>query len=119
VSGVPGVLGCIDGSYISIKTPVNKIRSVYSNRHDMIAMTLQAICDSDKRFLDIFVGCSGKIHDARVFKLSPIFNEVSISCLKISQKCSDFAQQITTDSLVKILLFLKLGSIMAPSFQYS
>lgn len=33
-------------------------------------MTLQGICDAKKKFLDVFTGVPGKIHDARVFTLS-------------------------------------------------
>ena len=50
------VLGCIDGSYINIRTPAHKIRATYVNRHHGISTTLQGVCDSRKRFLDVFVG---------------------------------------------------------------
>ncbi|XP_032675599.1 putative nuclease HARBI1 [Odontomachus brunneus] len=70
INGFPGIIGCIDGTYITIRTPAHKIKSTYVNRHDMPSLTLQAICDAKKRFLDVFTGTSSKIHDARVFNLS-------------------------------------------------
>ncbi|KAF2895776.1 hypothetical protein ILUMI_10400 [Ignelater luminosus] len=41
IRGFPGVIGCIDGTYILIKTPIHKIKSTYVNRHDMPSVTLQ------------------------------------------------------------------------------
>jgi len=77
ISGFPGVVGCIDGTYINIRTPANKLRSTYTNRHDMQSMTLQGICDSRRRFLDVFTGVPSKIHDARIFRLSFISSKVN------------------------------------------
>lgn len=57
-------------TYITIRTPAHKIKSTYVNRHDMPSLTLQAICDADKMFLDVFTGPPSKVHDARIFKLS-------------------------------------------------
>ncbi|KAI4455562.1 hypothetical protein MML48_9g00005579 [Holotrichia oblita] len=78
--GFPDVLGIIDGTYINIQTPAGKLKSVYCNRHDMPSITLQAICDADKKFIDVFTGASGKIHDARVFKLSSIKPKLPAIC---------------------------------------
>ncbi|KAK4886311.1 hypothetical protein RN001_002582 [Aquatica leii] len=80
ISGITGILGCIDGTFIPIRTPVHKLKSTYVNRHDFPSITLQAICDSDKRFLDLFTGVSSKIHDARVFKLSNLSNKLRELC---------------------------------------
>lgn len=74
------VIGCIDGTYIPISTPAHKIKSTYTNRHHQTSLTVQAICDADKRFIDVFTGTPGKIHDARVFKLSPISNTLQRIC---------------------------------------
>lgn len=70
------MLGCIDGTYIEIKTPAHKLRTTYTNRHDKTSVTLQGICDHQRRFLDVFTGISSKIHDSRVFKLSFVKNKV-------------------------------------------
>ncbi|XP_065074454.1 putative nuclease HARBI1 [Ochlerotatus camptorhynchus] len=76
VAGFPDVIGCIDGCYIYIRKPAHKIRSTYINRHDLLSMTLQGICDAKRRFLDVCVGYPSRIHDSRVFSLSPISNEL-------------------------------------------
>ncbi|XP_008188998.1 putative nuclease HARBI1 [Acyrthosiphon pisum] len=80
VSGLPGVIGCIDGSSIPIRTPAHKLKSTYTNRHDMPSITLQAICDYKKKFIDVFTGAPGKIHDSRVFALSDISKELPLIC---------------------------------------
>ncbi|XP_062556532.1 putative nuclease HARBI1 [Armigeres subalbatus] len=80
VSKFENVIGCIDGSYISIRKPAKKIRSTYINRHDMVSITLQGVCDSKKRFLDVCVGSPSKIHDSRIFSLSPLSENLAIIC---------------------------------------
>lgn len=71
-----GVLGCIDGTSINVRTPAHKIKSTYVKRHDIPSVTLQGICDYKLRFIDVCIGPPGKIHDARVFKLSFISSDL-------------------------------------------
>ncbi|VEN35233.1 unnamed protein product [Callosobruchus maculatus] len=80
VSGFPDVLGCIDSTSIPIRTPANKIKSTYVNRHDIPSIILQGICDYRRRLIDVFVGAPGKVHDARVFKLSFISSKLPQIC---------------------------------------
>lgn len=80
ISGFKGVIGCIDGSYIPIRTPAGKIKSTYVNRHDMTSLTLQGICNSKCQFLDVFTGVSSKIHDSRVFNLSFVSKDILTIC---------------------------------------
>jgi hypothetical protein len=74
---IDGIVGCIDGTYIPIRTPAKKIRHTYVNRHDETAITLQGICDAKKRFIDCFTGVSSKCHDARVYDMSFVKEKVS------------------------------------------
>lgn len=80
IAGFPKVLGCIDGTFIKVRTPAHKIKSTYVNRHDIPSITLQGICDGRKRFIDTFTGIPSKIHDARVLKLSDICDELPRIC---------------------------------------
>lgn len=77
ICGIDGIVGCIDGTYIPIRTPAKKIRHTYVNRHDETALTLQGICDAKKRFIDCFTGISSKTHDARVYDMSFVKDKVS------------------------------------------
>lgn len=74
------MLGCIDGTFIKVRTPAHKIKSTYVNRHDIPSMTLQGICDARKRFVDVFSGIPSKIHDARVLKLSDVYEALPGIC---------------------------------------
>ncbi|XP_065084912.1 putative nuclease HARBI1 [Ochlerotatus camptorhynchus] len=80
ISGFPNVIGCIDGCYIYIRKPANKIRSTYVNRHDLLSITLQGICDAKRRFIDVCVGSPSRIHDSRIFSLSPVSDELPGIC---------------------------------------
>ncbi|XP_064462095.1 uncharacterized protein LOC135372408 [Ornithodoros turicata] len=80
ISGFPHVLGCVDGTYIETRCPVHKIASTYTNRHDKKSYGLQAICDSDCKFLDVFLGHTGKTHDAEAFRRSFIVDELARIC---------------------------------------
>lgn len=80
VSGFPDTIGCIDGSYIPVRCPVGKVRSVYVNRHHYPSLTLQGICDNRKRFLDASTGAPSKIHDSRIFRFSTISKKLPQLC---------------------------------------
>lgn len=70
------MIGCIDGTYINVQTPAHKIKSTYTNRHDIPSITLQGICNANKKFIDVFTGVPGKIHDSRVFSMSFISEKI-------------------------------------------
>ncbi|XP_063223145.1 putative nuclease HARBI1 [Bacillus rossius redtenbacheri] len=73
-------LGCIDGTFIPIRTPAKKIKSTYVNRHDLPSITLQGICSAKKEFVDVFVGPPSKLHDSRIFQLSFLSSELPALC---------------------------------------
>ncbi|KAK4882516.1 hypothetical protein RN001_005835 [Aquatica leii] len=52
LSGLPNVIGCVDGMYIQIRTPAHKIKSTYTNRNDISSVALQGICNAKKQFID-------------------------------------------------------------------
>ncbi|KAM7293800.1 hypothetical protein ISCGN_023383 [Ixodes scapularis] len=80
VSGIPGVIGCIDGTYINFRCPDEKIPATYVNRHEALSLTLQGVCDDKGRFIDAFTGVSSRIHDARVFDLSDLSERLPTLC---------------------------------------
>ena len=69
--GILGVLGAIDGSHISVKAP-SKGQQDYINRKRLHSIILQATVDADLLATDIFCGYPGHVHDARVFRNSPL-----------------------------------------------
>lgn len=66
----PGVVGAIDGSYIPCKPP-NDGRDHFINRKGNPSVVLQAVCDANCRFLDVYAERAGATHDARILRVSP------------------------------------------------
>lgn len=71
-AGFPQVVGAVDGCHVPIIGP-EQSPDDYINRKGFHSLILQGLVDFDYRFLDICVGWPGKVHDARVFKNSPLF----------------------------------------------
>ena len=83
----PQVIGCIDGTHIPIKQPIE-------NSHDYFcykmrySLNCQAICDEKGSFIDVEIKWPGSVHDARVFsncnvnksllsgKIPPVYQEL-------------------------------------------
>uniref|UniRef100_A0A8C1UT45 DDE Tnp4 domain-containing protein n=1 Tax=Cyprinus carpio TaxID=7962 RepID=A0A8C1UT45_CYPCA len=65
--------GAVDGCHIRIKCPGGPDGHDYKNRKLFPSVVLQAVCDHQGRFIDIFVGYPGSVHDARILKNSPIY----------------------------------------------
>lgn len=65
--------GAVDGCHIRIKCPGGPDGHDYNNRKLFPSVVLQAVCDHQGRFIDIFVGYPGSVHDARIIKNSPIY----------------------------------------------
>ena len=70
--GFPNCAGAIDGSHIPMAAPVD-YHSDYYNRKGWYSMIVQAVADHKYRFLDVYTGWPGSVHDARVFANSPIY----------------------------------------------
>ena len=69
--GFYGIVGAVDGCHIPIKAPLEDPVS-YVNRKSFHSVLLQGICDHELLFTDIDVGWPGSVHDARVYRTSPI-----------------------------------------------
>uniref|UniRef100_UPI003AAF3DC8 uncharacterized protein n=1 Tax=Centroberyx gerrardi TaxID=166262 RepID=UPI003AAF3DC8 len=64
----------INGCHVRIKAPHGPHAQDCLNRKLFHSIQLQAICDSTGKFLDIFVGYPGSVHDTRVLRNnSPVF----------------------------------------------
>nr|CAI5848134.1 unnamed protein product [Callosobruchus analis] len=96
ISGFPGIIGCIDGTSIQIRIPKKKIKSTYTNRHDVPSITLKGICDHRRRFIDVSTGAPGKVHDARVFKISDVSAKLPNICDDRFHTLGDNAYPIRT-----------------------
>ncbi|KAK9688385.1 DDE superfamily endonuclease [Popillia japonica] len=69
--GFTNVIGAVDGSHIPI-TPPKKQQKAYFNRNKYHSIILQAVCNANYIFTDVFAGFPGSAHDARVFRNSDL-----------------------------------------------
>lgn len=75
--GLRHVVGFIDGTHVRI-VPRNARERVYSyNRKEFHSIVLQGIVDRSMRFLNVFSGYLGRVHDARVFVNSPVAHRIA------------------------------------------
>lgn len=73
--GYPNVYGAIDGSAINVKVPQSR-HSDFETRKFSTSINLTALCDSEKRYLDINVGHSEKCHDSHIFQMSALARKI-------------------------------------------
>lgn len=71
IAGLPGVIGAIDGCHIQISAPTRNPHC-YINRKGYHSILLQGICDTSLKFIDVFAGICGSVHDSRVWYMSDI-----------------------------------------------
>lgn len=80
VAGLKNVLGCIDMCYIPLRTHSTKLPATHINPFGQPSVTLQAICDANSKFLNVFVGATGKCHESDIFNMSNIAREIPQIC---------------------------------------
>ncbi|XP_066589309.1 uncharacterized protein [Prorops nasuta] len=73
--GIPGIIGAIDGCHIPIMQPHDNAVDYY-NRKGFHSVILQGVCDHQRRFIDVHIGVPGRVHDARVFRTSPLYKNI-------------------------------------------
>ncbi|XP_032064807.1 protein ANTAGONIST OF LIKE HETEROCHROMATIN PROTEIN 1-like [Thamnophis elegans] len=74
--GFPHCIGAIDATHIPIIAPAHRAME-YINSRGYYSMVLQALVDHEGKFIDVYAGRSGKVHDARIFRSSPIFRAMN------------------------------------------
>ena len=59
-------IGALDGTHIPCVVPSDKVVQ-HICRKGMITQNVLAVCDFDMRFIFVLAGCTGSVHDMRVF----------------------------------------------------
>lgn len=72
-TGFRNVVGAIDGCQIRILRPPQEGDN-YLNVKGFYSILLQAVCDSQGNFVDIFVGPPGCMNDATMLRMSPLYH---------------------------------------------
>jgi len=72
-------IGAIDGSHIRIDKPTQDPDS-YINRKQYFSIHMQGTVNQNMKFIDVFVGFPGSVHDARVFKNSSLYKDLRDIC---------------------------------------
>ena len=70
--GIPGVVGCTDGSHIPFNLLDEETAVDYYCRKGFYSLILQATCDHVPLFTDVYVGWPGSVNDGRVWRNSPL-----------------------------------------------
>ncbi|XP_062523298.1 uncharacterized protein LOC134197960 [Corticium candelabrum] len=78
--GFPQAAGAIDGTHIPIIRPDNSA-SDYYNRKGYYSIIMQGLVDFRGHFLDVNIGWPGKVHDARVFLNSNLYQKATAGTL--------------------------------------
>ena len=78
--GFPQCFGAIDGTHIPIIAPRDNPLDYY-NRKGAHPIVLQALVDYEYKFMNIYVGWPGTVHDARILANSVVLVEVNLVIL--------------------------------------
>ena len=77
--GFPSIIGALDGTHVKMKAPYNH-GADYINRKKYHSLILQAVCREDLTFTDVYSDWPGRVHDARVLRRSPLWENGARLC---------------------------------------
>ena len=89
-AGFKNCVGAIDGILVWTEKPsISDLMSIhfrstqfYCEHKSKHGLIMQAVCDMNGRFLDIFIGCPGATSDYLAFSLSPLKHKLDAGLLK-------------------------------------
>ena len=96
--GFPQCAGAVDGTHIPIISP-KECPADYYNRKGWHSIILQGTVDHEGCFLDIYVGWPGRVHDARVFSNSSLYDRGQTGVL-----LPDWKEQIAGKDIPLVIL---------------
>jgi hypothetical protein len=71
--GLPAIVGAIDGTHISIIKPRYGVEDYYYFKSGGYTLNCQAVVDSNKWFLDLYLGMPSPTNDAKVLRRSSMY----------------------------------------------
>ncbi|XP_050689013.1 putative nuclease HARBI1 [Eriocheir sinensis] len=79
ISGMPGVVGAIDCTHISILRPSVENPEMFRCRKGYFSLNVQAVCGPDLQFHNVVARWPGSVHDSRVFENSRLCAEIEVN----------------------------------------
>ncbi|KAG0717196.1 putative nuclease HARBI1 [Chionoecetes opilio] len=70
VAVMPGIIGCVDGTLIHIKSPGGPDAEHNRGRKVFFALNVMAVCDANMVITNLVVNWPGSAHDSRVYRES-------------------------------------------------
>lgn len=80
-SGLPGVVGAIDGTHFHIRKPNVSPEDYFYFKSGGFTMQCQAVVDRSKKFIDISVGMPGSTNDVRQLRRSMLYHKAITNTL--------------------------------------
>jgi hypothetical protein len=117
---IPGIVGAVDGTHIPIQL-LKKTDSIdYYNRKGFYSIVLQAICDDQLYFRDVYVGWPGCCNDARVWRNSTIYEKAKREILLPVGERKIFAQDnfLLGDGGYSLNSFLMVPYTITPDMKF-
>ena len=105
--GLPGIMGAIDGTHFSIGKPRYGSSDYFYFKSASYTIHCQAVVDSSKKFLDLYVGMPGSTNDSRVLRRSTLFHKGQTNSLwEGNPSFSGFSPSLLGDLGYPLLLWL-------------
>ncbi|XP_071375888.1 putative nuclease HARBI1 [Centroberyx affinis] len=73
-SGIPGIVGCIDGTHVQIQAP-SEHEYLYVNRKGYHSVNVQIACDANYNIFNLVARWPGSTHDARILRESVLYHD--------------------------------------------
>ena len=80
MKGIRDAIGCMDGTHIPTKASLH-VKSSYLNRKGRTSIAVLEICDHRMRFTYGVTGAPGCVHDARVWRECPRYQDPAYALL--------------------------------------
>ena len=103
--GMPGIIGCVDGTHVPIKSPGGPNAEIYRCRKGFFSINVMGVCDAELKFTSLVVNWPGSAHDSRIFLSSRLCQ---------SLEGGDYKGYLLGDSGYGCQTFL-MTSVLAPT----
>lgn len=75
--GIPGIVGVIDGTHVTLSALPHNIELAYINRKGIPSLNVQIVCDSNMVINNINARYPGSNHDSFIFRNSRVYTHLT------------------------------------------